>query len=61
MPVTCPHTRAHPYCRREPEKHPLYQILAQHLETFLLYSLPVAPRWAGLLGELLRIHPGPSL
>ena len=35
MPGTCPPTQAHSYCRREPEKHPLYQILAQHLETFL--------------------------
>ena len=35
MPGTCPHTQAHSYCRREPEKHPLYQVLAQHLETFL--------------------------
>ena len=35
MPGTCPHTQARPYCRHEPEKHPLYQILAPHLETFL--------------------------
>ncbi len=35
MPGTCPHTKARPYCRHEPEKQPLYQVLAQHLETFL--------------------------
>ena len=35
MPGTCPHTQARPYGRHEPEKHPLYQVLAQHLETFL--------------------------
>ena len=34
MPGTCTHTQARRYCRHEPEKHPLYQVLAQHLETF---------------------------
>ncbi len=38
MPVTCPHTQARLYCSHEPEKHPLYQVLAQHLETFLQLS-----------------------
>ena len=35
MPVTCTYTQARSGCRHEPEKHPLYQVLAQHLETFL--------------------------
>ncbi len=34
MPATAP-IRVPKYCRREPEKEPLYQILAGHLETFV--------------------------
>ena len=35
MSRTCPHNPARTYQRREPEKHPLYRVLADHLETFL--------------------------
>jgi hypothetical protein len=56
MPVTRPHTQARPYCRHEPEKHPLYQVLAQHLETFLERTRTSAHQLPGHVEEELRAY-----
>ena len=56
MPVTCPPTQARPYCRREPEKHPLYQVLAQHLETFLQRTRTAEQQLPGHVEEELRAY-----
>ena len=56
MPGTCPHTQARLYCRHEPEKHPLYQILAQPLETFLQRSRTAEHQLPGHVEEELRAY-----
>ncbi len=56
MPGTCPHTQARPYCRHEPEKHPLYQVLAQHLETFLERTRTADHQLPGYVEQELRAY-----
>ena len=56
MPVTCPHTQSSPYSRHEPEKHPLHQVLAAHLETFLERTRTSAHQLPGHVEEELRAY-----
>ena len=56
MPGTCPPTQAHSYCRHEPEKHPLYKVFAQHLETFLQRTRTAEQQLPGHVEEELRAY-----
>ena len=56
MPGTCTHTQARRYGRHEPEKQPLYQVLAQHLETFVERTRTGDHQLPGYLEQELRAY-----